>query len=296
MKRLLILLLIIPFFISCVTTRSHDMKYKGAITPGKWLKDISVKVSDGKETSIAMIQIYFPKNYKRGENTRTIIALPSYNSNERDWERNTSIEYLADKYNMAIVCPNMKKSLYESKYYPDTTYRWNVIPGGKFIGEDLLNFVNKNFSLGYDSSKTAIMGVTVGAHGAILVASKYKAFSAAAGISGYYDPTIMTNSRMVQSVYGKYNDNRTIWENDDNNLKLAEGLSGVKVYLFHGSKNDAFTPGQSRIMAIKLKHLQKKSSSYSITYKESKSGYYGWTYWKRQIPEVMEFFDRNLAK
>ncbi len=296
MRKSFFLLALIPFIISCATTRPHDMRYKGEIIPGKWLKHISVPVSDGKETSSAVIQIYFPKNYKRGENIRTIIALHSYNSNERDWETNTSIEYLADKYNFVIVCPNMKKSLYETSYYNDTTYKWNIIPGGVFVGEVLVNYLNRNFSLAYEKGKTAIMGVTVGAHGAILMASKYDAFGAAAGISGYYDPTIMSSSNMIASVYGNYNKNKQRWENDDNNLKLAEKLAGVKVFLFHGTKNDAFTPGQSRIMAIKLKHLQKKSSSYSITYSENKGGYYGWTFWKNRLPEVMEFLDANTLK
>ncbi len=296
MKRIVLFIIPILFFISCATTTtvSHEMKYSKQIFPGRWLKKIAVPVENGQKKSVAIIQIYFPKKYKRGEEMKTLIALSSYSSNESEWARNSSITRLADKYNFVIVCPNMKKSLYELSFYDDTEYRWNVIPGGKFVGETLIKYLQNNFNLATSKSKTGIMGVTVGAHGALMVAAKYDCFGAAAGISGYYNPSLMTSSRMIASVYGKYNKHKNRWEKDDNVLSMAEGLSGVKVFLFHGMKSDAFTPGQSRLMAIKIKHLQKKSDSYHIKYKESKGGYYGWTFWKKQVPHVMEFFNANL--
>lgn len=297
MRRAVILFILVSFLISCETTRSYNIKYKGEITPGKWLRKIPVEIKNAKETSRAHIQLYFPSGYVKGKNYRTIIALHSYNANEREWEINTNIEALANKYNFVIVCPDMKGSVYESKYYPETKTKWNIEPGGKFIGETLINFLNKNFAIAYKKSSTGILGVTAGAHGALLIASHNNGlFKAVAGISGYYDPTVMPNSRMVENVYGKYEKNKLRWENEDNVLKLAENLSGVKVYLYHGRRSDAFSVDQSRIMRIKLKMLRKSSSSYSITYNENKRGNYGWTYWKKAVPEIMSFFNKNLTE
>ncbi len=294
MKKILSAGTVILFLVSCATTGSFNKKYSSQIVPGRWLKKIMVPITKGEKKSATIIQIYFPKGYQKGEELRTIIALPSYNSNEREWEKNAAVERFADKYNFAIVCPNMKKSLYESLFYENTEYRWNTVPGGKFVGEILINYLRQNFNLGNGKNKTGIMGVTVGAHGAVMVAAKSENFGAAAGISGYYNPSLMTTSKMVASVYGTYNKNKERWEKDDNVLSMAQGLSGVKVFLSHGTKNDAFNPGQSRLMAIKLKHLQNKSGSYHIQYQESKGGYYGWTFWKKQIPHVMAFFDSSL--
>jgi len=291
------LLIFVLFLSASLTGSAGDIDYSSQVQPGKWLKNVIVKTEYMGEASTAKIQIYFPKSYTKGKKLRTIIALHQYDSNERDWENGAAIESRANKFNMVIVCPNMDKTVYETNYYPETTHKWNVIPGGKFIGETLIKFLNDNFSLALKRESTGIAGVIAGAHGAILTACQYPdKFGAAAGISGFYDPTIMQNSRMIEEVYGSYKNFQARWENEDNPLKLADRLKGVHVFLYHGLKQDAYQPGQSRLLAIKLKQLQKKDPKFSITYTDSKNGAYGWMYWRGQIPEMMEFMDAKLAE
>ena len=301
MEKNIILIIITILALSCETTKESRISegktsaYSAKIVPGKWARDISVPISYKGESSTAKIQIFFPKSYIKGKKFRTIIALHQYDNGSRDWEINSPVESLANKYSFVIVCPSMGKTLYETSYYPETTNRWNIIPGGKFIGEVLIPFLNRSFGLASGKNSTGVMGVTVGAHGAILVAEEYSdRFGAAAGISGYYNPAIMQNSKMIESVYGSYGKNRQRWETEDNTLKNAEKLSGVAVFLYHGGRADAFQEGQSRIMAIRLRQLQNRSSAYSITYSENKIYQYGWTYWKGQVPAVMDFFDSKL--
>lgn len=296
MKKTLFLLILL--ITASLTGNAADADYSSQVQPGKWLKNIVVKTEYMGETSSAKIQIYFPKSYTKGQKLRTIIALHQYANNEKDWETGALIESQANKYNMVIVCPDMDKSVYETSYYPETTYKWNVIPGGKFLGETLIKFLNDNFSLAMKKESTGIAGVIAGAHGAILTACQYpEKFGAAAGISGYYDPTILQSSKMIEAVYGKYRDFQARWENDDNPIKLAERLKGVHVYLYHGLKQDAYQPGQSQLMAIKLKQLQKKSpEDYSIVYKDNKFGAYGWLYWRGQVPDMMAFMNEKLAE
>ncbi len=304
MKKYAILLIVFMLTASCSSTQDgktslrKDYKYTGEIQPGKWLRDITVPISYNGETSSVKVQIYFPKDYVKGKNFRTLIALPQYDDNIKDWEEGAqNVESLANKYRFVVVCPAMGKTIYEMNYYPETTNKWNIIPGGKFVGEVLVPFIAENFGLAYEKESTGIMGITMGAHGAILVAETYpERFGAAAGISGFYDPTIMPNSRLVESVYGSYRKHQERWENEDNCLKLAERLAGVHVYLHHGGKMDAFQEGQSRLLAIRLKLLEKKSDAYSITYSESKSGQLGWLFWRTQVPEVFEFFDAKLKE
>lgn len=266
------------------------------IQPGKWLRNIHVQTLDNNQASNVRIQIYFPSGYLYGTKYRTIIALHSYDSNEREFEKNAAMEYLANRYNFVIVCPSMGKSVYETSFYPETSYKWNSIPGGKFIGEDLLRFLNDNFGLGAGKENTGILGVTAGAYGAIKVAAMYNSrFNAAAGISGFYDPTTIQSGRIIEAVYGSYKIHPERWENDASAIALADRLTGVHVFLYHGTRGDSFNAGQSRMMAIRLRSLQRTSSgSFNITYKENKNGYQGWTYWKRHIPEIMEFMDQNL--
>ena len=294
MKRTLLFIYFIA--ISQLTISAENIDYSSRIQPGKWLRNIVVNTEFMGETSTANIQIYFPKDYVKGKKLRTIIALHESNKNERDWE-SSGVESFANKYNMVIVCPNMKRSVYEDSFYPETTYKWNVIPGSKFLGETLIKFLNSNFSLALKRESTGIMGVEAGAHGALLTPCYYpNRFKAAAGISGYYDPTAMQNSKMIESVYGDYKNFQARWENDASPLKLAEKLKGVHVFLYHGLKYDSYQPEQSRIMAIKIKQLQKKSSDYSITYKENKNGSRGWAHWSNQVSDIMSFMNENLSE
>ncbi len=293
MKQTLAMLMITLFMLSS-GLKAEEADYLSQIQPGKWLKNIQVPILYEGETSSARIQIFFPINYVKGKYHRTVIALHQYNERETDWETNTSIESFANRYNMVIVCPAMNKSIYETTYYPETDYRWNIIPGGKFVGETLINFLNDKFSLATKKEGTGIMGVTAGARGAILVAEQFNRFGAAAGISGYYDQSTMQTNKMIESVYGSYRKNQLRWGNEDNALKLAEKLKGVNVYIYHGERNDAFNPIQSKLMAIRLKQLHNKDSLYNITYKEGKTGGYGWLYWRAQVEPVMTFMDASL--
>lgn len=287
--------LMITFLTITTGVKAEEPDYANQIQPGKWLKNIQVPVTHEGETSTARIQIFFPKDYVKGKYHRTVIALHTYGERENEWETNTSIASLANKYSIVVVCPAMNKSLSETAFYPETAYRWNILPGGKYIGETLITFLNRTFSLATKKSGTGIIGVTAGARGALLVAATYSdKFAAAAGISGYYDQSTMPTSKMIESVYGSYRKNQQRWETEENVLKMADMLKGVSVYIYHGEKNDAFNPIQSKLMAIRLKQLEKKDSGYSITYKEGKTGGYGWLYWKGQAEPVMEFMNEKL--
>lgn len=290
-----IILLFVSYLFSLPGSSAEYADLSKVIQPGKWLRNIHVKTEFEGDASYAIVQIFFPKDYTKNKNYKTLIALHQYGANEKDWEANASIEFFANKYRFVIVCPRMDKSLYETAYYPETLYKWNVIPGGKYVGETLIKFLSDNFALARNRESTGIIGVTVGAHGAVLIAAKYPdKFGACAGISGYYDVISMQNSHMIESIYGSYKNNPQRWENDDNPLKIAENLKGIHVYLYHGIRSDAFQTAQSQIMAIKIKQLEKKSPGYNIIYKDNKNGYYGWLYWKGQLPQIMEFMDYNL--
>ena len=164
MKKILPILILI--LTASLSGSAGDVDYSSQVQPGKWLRNVMVKTEYMGETSSAKIQIYFPKSYTKGQKLRTIIALHQYANNEKDWESGALIESQANKYNMVIVCPDMDKSVYETNYYPETTYKWNVIPGGKFLGETLIKFLNDNFSLALKKESTGIAGVIAGAHGA----------------------------------------------------------------------------------------------------------------------------------
>ncbi|MCP4137968.1 MAG: esterase family protein [bacterium] len=291
-------ILIFVLLLSCETTTvKSSFSYKGAIKAGSWLRALKIPyTADGKKSN-GLIQMYFPSGYKKGDNSRVLILLHGYSGSYRQWEQNTAIESYANKYNIVLVCPNMGSTLYESKYYPETSNKWASIPGGKFTGEILISYLRNTFGLASDRSKTGIMGVSTGGRGALLLSSIYpKTFGVACGLSGDYSPPSIPTNRILVSVYGKYNNFKKRWEEEDNIIKLAVNLKNTPVYLWHGGKDSVVPRQQSMLLAVRLKQLQNKFGGYEITWEENKYTMHDWKYWRKPLPDIMLFFDKSLAK
>ncbi len=300
MKKIISLFLFMSLFVfsadGLLLARPNRFSYAGEILPGKWIRNLKVVYSEEKD-GFRYVQIFFPAEYKKGENTRVLIALHGYGANLREWEMNSYIEKLANELNFVIVCPDMGNTVYESRFYPETTVKWAGIPGGKFISENLINYLNNTFALAYDRDKTGIFGLSTGGRGAMLLSALHPdIFGAAAGLSGDYDPLSMPRDRLLTAVYGNSKQFEERWKTDDNIINLAEKLINTPLYISHGEKDSIVPKEQSWIFALKLKHLQKKMGGFDITYFEKKHSMHDWHYWGSMLPEVMNFFNKKLKK
>ncbi len=292
--RSIIFLIAIAFLYQC-QSKKPTSQYRGHIKSGSWLTNIKVEYTAQGQNKFVLAQIYFPKNYIRGKNFRTLIGLHSYKGGFRDWEKNTAIESYADKYNFIIVCPNMGKTIYETEFFPETTKKWNGIPGGKFIVDILIPYVIKNFGISLEGNRIGIFGNSTGGRGALLLAASYpQIFGAAAGLSGDYDPLSMPNDRLLTSVYGNFKNFRARWENKDNIIKLAENLFNIPVFIAHGEKDQVVPFEQSRILAIRLLQLRKKRGGFILGYQLKKYKFHDWGFWRLMTPQMMSFFNEYL--
>ena len=286
------LVLSVLIFTACGTTSSGSFSYKGIIKPGRWINSLKIDIGAGHSVKYA---IYFPKGYVKGESIKTVLALHGYAGNYREWGSQTQIEKFANEGHFAVVCPNMGKSLYASRYYKETKLKWSIIPGGEFIMKIFIPYLRNHFNLALGKDKTAIVGVSTGARGALLLAAKYPdSFGLAVGLSGDYDQTSMPKDRLVTSVYGKYKDNPQRWKNDDNVITFAKNLKNIPVYLSHGGSDYVVPRGQSLILALKLKMLRRANGGdYIMEYKELKHLTHDWKVWRRMLPDVVVFMQKN---
>lgn len=307
MKRLIVLLLLI-FISPCILYSDDDLHtgysdnveftYDGEIKPGKWLNKLKVEYEyNGKKYSV-LTRIYFPRKYTKGDRLRTIIALHGYDSNYLSWGRKTRIETYADQYGFAIACPNTGKTLFETKYYPETKYRWSGLPGPRFIGEVLLRYLRSRFALASTREKTGILGASTGGRGAIIVASLYnRDFTAASGLSGLYDKVTQPKNGLIVDIYGDFDKFKSRWENDDSVLKMAENLGDTAIFLFHGGHDYVFSDKQSLILVIRLNQVKKKAGGKrEVVYKRKKYKKHEWEAWNYILEPVMKFFNNNLSE
>lgn len=97
-----------------------------------------------------------------GRNMKTLFLLHGYMGSAGNWIP----EYLAEKYNFAIVMPNG-----ENSFWLDS-----ISTGHKFctfVGKELVDYIRKTFGLAAAAEDTYIMGFSMGGFGALHTAFTY---------------------------------------------------------------------------------------------------------------------------
>jgi len=298
MREMKFILTFVLLFFSCGSIAEKDIS-SGDIAPGKWLTRVAVDYEVGGEKQQGEVDIYLPRGYTSGAAARTILLLHGWRQRPSDWENKTPVAESADAYGFALACPSMGSTLYESRYYPETTNKWAAMPGGRYIVEVLIPFLKDKFRLATERELTGVFGISTGARGAILLASQHGSiFGAVAGLSGDYDFLSMRNDRLLASVYGPFTHHASRWEEEADLIRLAKNLKETPVFLGHGERDAVVPCAQTKMLAEKLKELHEREGGYELVYDRERGVNAGhdWTYWAGMVPEVMGFFDRSLKK
>jgi dienelactone hydrolase len=285
-------------FTACSINHS-SFTYQGRIESGTWIRDFMVPYTYNGKSGTVPAQIYFPNSYEKGRPSRTCIVLPGYRFSMREWEKNSQVCDYADRFCIVLVCPEMTTTLYESRYYPETSNKWAAIPGGVFIGEALVPWLKTVLNLAVSRKLTGIFGLSTGGKGAVLMAAKYpEIFGAAASLSGDFDPLAQKNDPLLKSIFGPYEKNPKRWAEDDNIMLLAPALKKTPVFLSHGKMDPVVPHGQTEGFVKRLTELKKELGGFEMVYhtKKSPNASHDWDYWKSMVPDMMEFFDNVLGR
>lgn len=104
---------------------------------------------------------------------KTLFLLHGYTGKGDNWVP----DYLAEKYNFAIVCPSGENGFWLNGLSTGHAYQ-------SFIGEELVDYVRRTFGLAKKREETYIMGLSMGGFGALHTALAYpEVFSKAAPLS-----------------------------------------------------------------------------------------------------------------
>ncbi|HSV96701.1 MAG TPA: alpha/beta hydrolase-fold protein [Spirochaetota bacterium] len=261
---------------------------------GQWI-DIKIPFMVDGENRTAGVRAYFPAMYA-ARGGRTIVLLHNHRGSSRDWSANTDVRRYADEYSIVLVCPSMGATQYETNYYPETQTKWDAIPGGKWIVTVLVPFLREEYGIARERAVLGVAGIGTGARGALLVASgNPEMFGAAAGLSGYYDVSVLTRNQALASVYGSFADFKERWQRDDNIMELAFNLEKTPVFLAHGDRDTTVPIEQSRLLCIRLNHLQKRSGGgYVVEYREVRNKSHEWKLWSGVMADMLSFFNTQL--
>ena len=215
---------------------------------------------------------------------KTLYLLHGLSDDHTIWQRRTSIERYAAKYDLAVVMPNAHRSWYTDMEHGSKFFT--------FISEELPRVCRSFFRCMSDRPEdNYVAGLSMGGYGAMKIGfTNPERFAGVAAFSGAFDVyTLAKNAQLdnsrywedifgeIESIPGSKNDVYAVVK------QAAEsGKPCPKTYVWCGTED--WLIGANRDMrdllaTTKIPHLYCESA-----------GVHAWEYWDEQIQRAMEYF------
>jgi len=222
-------------------------------------------------------------NKKQG----TFLVLHGWNLPPEDWCTKTTLCKKASEEGYYVVLPDMGKSTYQQKIFPETRIDWRSYPTRKWLTETLVPFLQQNFSLFLKKERNFIVGLSTGARGVVLVVLDLpKLFKGAAALSGDYDQSYIPHDKLITGYYGPYKKFKNRWDSIDNAVFRIKEFS-TPIYLGHGTLDKVVTPNQTKIFYTAL---AKTHPSLKMKLNMPRAGH-NYAYWESEVDNILKFFE-----
>lgn len=233
--------------------------------------------------------IITPEGYRQnGSPYPTVYLLHGYSGNYSDWTAKAeNVIMLADQHDVIVVCPdgNYNSWYIDSPIDPASQYETH-------IAREVVNYVDTRYHTIKDKGGRAITGLSMGGHGALLLAIRHQdTFGAAGSMSGGVNLTYDTDAWEIRLKIGKYEQNPLRWDSLSI-VNMADMIEPGTLPMIIDCGVDDFFIGINRELHQIL--LQKQIPHDYI----ERPGSHNWTYWdnavRYQFLFFRTFFDRLL--
>lgn len=152
--------------------------------------------------------IILPEDYNTEKKYPVLYLLHGYGGNHTSWLYiKPDLPKNANKLELIIVCPDGKNSWYwDSPINPKSQYE-------TYISQELVNYIDTNYSTIQSSLGRAITGLSMGGHGGLWLGIRHQdVFGACGSMSGGVDIRPFPNNWDMLKALGTYQENRNIWD------------------------------------------------------------------------------------
>lgn len=224
-------------------------------------------------------------NYDR--KTKTLYLLHGFSGSRMDWMLGALVQELSIKYNLAIVTPSGENSFYIDQKGTGRAY-------GKYVGEELVDYVRKTFGLSDKREDTFIGGLSMGGFGAIHTGLLYpETFDGVFGLSsalitnkimgkneGYKDE--VADYDYYTAVFGDLNQLADSENNPEYLVKkrLSAGERIPTIFMACGEQDFLIEENRQFHQFLMNNHVE-------VTYKESE-GIHDWKFWNEYIEPAIQ--------
>jgi dienelactone hydrolase len=217
----------------------------------------------------------------------TFILLPGWNFPADDWCNKTTLCQKIIEQDYCIVMPDMGKSVYQKKNFPETRHEWRIYPTREWLSDTLIPLLQNKYSLLLKNENNYIVGLSTGARGVALVLLDYPdLFKGAAALSGDYDQLKMPNDNLMTGFYGTINNFRKRWENTDNPISRIKEYN-TPIYLGHGKLDKVVPPEQTVMFYDSLKKYH-PGLKIKLNMPNTQHNY---NYWGSEVDSILKFLE-----
>jgi len=211
-----------------------------------------------------------------------VYLLHGYSGNFSNWhEKVPSLRKLASQHQLILVCPEGNFS----SWYLDSSLDSGML-FFTYISQEVPSYIDAHFRTYDDARYRGITGLSMGGHGALLIALAHPDwFGAAGSMSGVVDLRTHPNDYDIAKHLGSYEADTLLWAaNSVVEIASQRRRSNPKLIIDCGT-SDSLIIDNRRLHEVLLEN------TIPHTYTE-RPGNHDWLYWEEAINYQLLFFDR----
>lgn len=213
----------------------------------------------------------------------TVYILNGYSGNHTDYiTRVKDLGKMADRFKMIFVMPDGRNS-----WYWDT----DSMKMESFVTRDLVADTDRRFPTLADRDNRAIMGLSMGGHGAFRLATLHPDIWGSAGsMSGGMDITKFANRWGMAKLLGcTYEADPTKWK--------ASTVAALVPQMKTAGVNYTFDCGADDFFAAVNADLHQAMLDAGVPHDyASRPGKHSWQYWNNSLPYILHYFDTKFPR
>ncbi len=240
---------------------------------------------NGRDTTIrvnaTLVRIQWPPGEMRG----AILMLPGWNFSRTKTCENSSFCSKALEKGFVLISPEMGKSLYASRTYPNTRTDWAGYPQLKFITDTLQPLLQKQFGLLKPGRINFIYGISTGSRGgALILEHTGNLYKGAALLSGDYNQVADTADNLMKGFYGSCLRFPDRWKGEDNPAVNSAKIK-AQVFLGHGTADAVVPFAQSKYFYECL-----KKAGVDVTFDAKEKQGHRFEFWDAETDAILALF------
>jgi pimeloyl-ACP methyl ester carboxylesterase len=234
------------------------------------------------------VSILLPEGPVRAD----LLVLPGWNYGRMDWCQRTQLCQAARAAGYRLVLPDMHRTLYPWRIYPETRADFRAYATRPWIWDTLIHTLASQHGVLAPGGKNLVMGLSTGARGAsLLCLDRPGYFAAVALLSGDYDLPSMPQERISTATYGPYSQHPARWADSLENPMSRAARWRTPVYIGHGLADRVIDPGQSRQFHAAL---GQGAGVATVLHPASGAGH-DYAYWSSETEAILAFFRQQLG-